>query len=199
MKTISILFTVLVDSLAGSPSLADLDFTNFCVAGICLERSNVSVESVRRKLGMGFVSRRRGDAEGKSYCYYDRVNKIWVEFTFSSKNSHSDTKNPRLEGITLTTVAMCTKSAESQISFEPRAGALRIGQSESGLVQIMGNPNRIDDAILREKKTPEIAQTRYSARFGERVYVYDRENDLGFVFVFIRNGRISTIWQSISE
>jgi len=194
---VHLIAAALVPVCIGKPAMAALDFSRLCVAKVCLEDKSATVERIRAKFGPGQALRREDDAGGESYCYYDAQNNLWGEFTFGS--NHQPHRRPRLLGITLTTAAMCSTNATSKAPIGPRAGRVRIGSSESELVQVMGFPDRVDDALQRERKNPGIKRTRYSARFGDRVYVYERNDDLGFVFVFLASGRVSTVWQSIAE
>lgn len=196
MKSLVLTALVFMAGIFSGVAIGSVNFSGLCVAGICLDDKGINLEKVRDQFGKGFEVRRRDDAGSRSYCYYDASNKVWGEFTFGGDDQHS--RRPTLQGITLTTTAICPKDSSTSVPLES-AGGVRIGQSETELVQIMGKPDRVDDAVQREKKNPAIKRTRYSARFGEQVFVYERKGDLGFVFVFLHAGRVSTVWQSMAE
>ena len=78
-------------------------------------------------------------------------------------------------------------------------GPIQIGAPEQDVITVLGTPSRIDNALAREKQDSRIRGTRYSANYGDRVLVYERKRNLGFVFVFLRSGHVSTVWASIQE
>jgi hypothetical protein len=122
---------------------------------------------------------------------------VWAEFTFASKDRPL-ARYP-LQGVTLSAVDLCSKEQTSRVPIGRKIGALHIGSSEAEVLQTMGNPDRIDEAAARERRDPRYATTRYSARYGERVFVYERKQDLGFAFIFLMQGKVNTIWLSVSE
>jgi hypothetical protein len=93
---------------------------------------------------------------------------------------------------------MCP-SSRALARLTPGIGAIRIGQTEAEVVKVYGPPLRIDDAVARETRDPRYAGTKYSKKFGERVFVYSRPDDSAFVFVYFSNGKVKSIWASIGE
>ncbi len=178
---------------------AKLDLGKFCAGEICLENAKCTLADVFQKFGSSAAIYRADDAkQAPSFCYYDPNRQISAEFTFAGEKNRM-ARYP-LEGITVTTAPICPKNLlSSGKSGGMSVGPIEIGMSTKAVVQKLGEPSRIDDAVAREKKDPKIADTRYSAKFGEQVYVYEKKDDLGFVFVFLRAGKVSTIWASTSE
>ena len=188
--------------LAGSALALEpkaLDMAKFCAAKICLESRKVTRTMVQKTFGGSpSMFRKEDGANEPSFCYYDAARGVSTEFTFS------DAKNPLarypLQGIMVTTASICPKN--SLVKGKARViglGPVELGMAVKSVVEKMGEPARIDDAIQREKEDRRYADTRYSARFGDKVYVYDKKDDLGFVFVFLREDKVSTIWASTSE
>lgn len=100
----------------------------------------------------------------------------------------------------LTEQTMCEgQKSDRKVDLGRQLAGASIGMSESEVLAALGQPTRIDDAKEREARKPSMADTRYSAKFGDRVYVYDSPDDLGFTFVFLKDGRVRTIWFSNSE
>ena len=74
-----------------------------------------------------------------------------------------------------------------------------IGTGESEVLASCGYLNRIDDDKEREARNPAMAATRYASKFSDRVFAYNKPNDLGFTFIYFKDGRVRTIWFSASE
>jgi hypothetical protein len=95
---------------------------------------------------------------------------------------------------------MCApRDASRKVDIGRRLAGAAIGMTEGEVRASIGQPARIDDAKAREASKPAMADTRYSAKFGDSVYVYEKPDDLGFTFIFFKDGRVRTIWFSNSE
>ncbi len=166
---------------------------NLCVKGFCIDstpkKAFNSIASVATKV-------QRSDDQGPSLCFFDATSGSWAEFTFGGTEEHAH--RDVLRGITLTLTPICPKrSSPAEIGFGKSVDGFSLGQSESEVIATRGKPVRVDDAIAREKRDPMMAGTRYSAKFGPRVLVYERNE--ATTFVFIRNGTVATIWTSVGE
>lgn len=168
-----------------------------CLAGLCVTGSRVTEKAVVSKLGDG-IRVHRPDDVGSSRCYFDAGSGVWADFTFAGKEESS--AKGELRGIMLTEQKICEgqKGARKTNLGRQLAGA-SIGMAESEVRASRGQPTRVDDAKEREARKPAMADTRYSAKFGDRVYVYEKPDDLGLTFIYFKDGRVRTIWFSDSE
>lgn len=200
MLLIFIIYSMSVtSSFAGGEASPKLRMTDFCLGSACLQKSGISKKSVQAEFGVGRLFIRLGDESNeRSICYSAPAGMLAAEITFADPNKPMG-RYP-LAGITVTTQKICAGNSTAPKNAIPRQiGAVRLGMTEEDLVRALGKPVRIDDAVAREKRDPRYVGTRYSAMFGEKVYVYNGDDELGFVFVFMRAGVVSTIWAAISE
>ena len=190
-----------ISSSAGGEASTKLRLTDFCLGSACLQKSGISKKSVQAEFGIGRLFVRSGDdSNERSICYADPTGMQSAEITFTDPNKPL-VRYP-LAGITVTTQKICAgNSTAPKKSLPHQIGNVRLGMAEEDLVKVLGKPVRIDDAVAREKRDPRYAGTRYSAVFGEKVYVYNGDDELGFVFVFISvsTRTVSTVWAAISE
>jgi hypothetical protein len=188
---------VLIAFAFGHAAFAGPKSTKACLSALCVADTRTTERAVVKKLGNGTRIHRPDDV-GESRCYFDSAAGVWADFTFAGKEESSGKGD--LRGIMLTEEKMCEgqKSARKVTLGRHLAGAY-IGMSESEVSASLGQPTRIDDAKEREARKPSTADTRYSVKFGDRVYVYDKPDVLGFTFVFLKDGRVRTIWYSNSE
>lgn len=166
-----------------------------CMSGFCVGDSRVNEKAVVAKLGPGVLVHRPDDV-GKSRCY-SYQNSAWVDFIFAGKEESS---RGGLQGIMLTEQQLCEPIVgDRKLGSRRQLAGVSLGMSEREVLAARGKPSRIDDAKQREVRTPSMANTRYSAKFGDSVYVYDTSDSLEFTFVFFKDGRVRTIWFSSSE
>jgi hypothetical protein len=157
----------------------------------------VTEKAVVKKLGSGNRVHRPDDV-GASRCYFDAGSGVWADFTFAGKEESS--AKGELRGIMLTEEKICEgRKGEPKRELGRRLVGASIGMGESEVLASRGQPTRIDDAKEREARKPAMAATRYAAKFGDRVFVYDKPDDLGFTFIYFKDGRVRTIWFSASE
>ena len=188
---------LLVVLTCGSGAIASPTDVNACLAAMCVDGSRVTEKSVVWKLGSGNRVHRPDDV-GASRCYFDVEAGVWADFTFAGKEESSAKGD--LRGIMLTEQIICKgRKGEPKVKLGRQLAGASIGMTESEVLASRGQPTRIDDAKEREARKPAMADTRYSAKFGDLVYVYDKPDDLGFTFIYFRDGRVRTIWCSSSE
>lgn len=198
------LFLVAVSFMSVSSTQADggvtskLRMSNFCIGSSCLQSSHVSKKSVQTEFGAGRMFVRPGDEPSEqSVCYTSADGSVSAEFTFSDPTKPLG-RYP-LSGLTISNQKICVgNSSVPKKALPQQIGSVRLGMTEEKMIAALGKPVRIDDAAAREKRNPRYAGTRYSVMFGEKVYVYNGDDELGFVFVFLRAGAVSTIWAAIS-
>lgn len=168
-----------------------------CLAELCVGGARVTEKAVVKKLGGGSRAHRSDDV-GASRCYFDAGSRVWADYTFAGKEESSAKGD--LRGIMLTEEKICEgrKGEPKHYLGQYLAGAT-IGMSEGEVLASRGQPTRIDDSKEREARKPAMASTRYAAKFGDRVFVYDKPGDLGFTFIYFKDGRVRTIWFSASE
>jgi hypothetical protein len=193
LKTICLLLMVSAGQLVPAGQMPTLA----CLSGFCVGDVHATESAVVKKLGAGIRTHWPDDV-GESRCYVDATSGVWADFTFAGKEESSE--KGKLRSIMLTEQQLCERQKGGhQINLGRQLAGASVGMSESEVLSSLGQPTRIDDAKDRETLRPSIAETRYSAKFGERVYVYDSPDDLAFTFVFFKNGRVRTIWFSSSE
>lgn len=167
-----------------------------CVSGFCVGDSRANEKAVVAKLGPG-IQVHRPDDVGKSRCY-SYPNSAWVDFIFAGKEESG--KKGVLQGIMLTEQQLCEPTpGDRKLSPRRHLAGVSLGMSEREVLAARGKPSRIDDAKQREARTPSMTNTRYAAKFGDSVYVYDVPDSIEFTFVFFKDGRVRTIWFSSSE
>ncbi len=170
---------------------------NVCLVELCVADKRVTERTVVAKLGDG-IRVHRPDDVGVSRCYFDAASGVWADFTFASKEESA--AKGELRGIMLSEQKMCEGGrGKRKASFGRRLAGASIGMSESEVLASRGHPTRVDDARVREARKPSMADTHYSAKFGDSVYVYEKPDDLGFTFIYFKDGRVRTIWFSESE
>jgi hypothetical protein len=170
---------------------------NVCLAGLCVGDKRVTERTAVERLGDG-VRVHRPDDVGLSRCYFDAASGVWADFTFAGKEESS--AKGELRGIMLSEQKMCEgRRGKRETNLGRRLAAASIGMTESEVLASRGKPTRVDDARGRESRRPLMAATRYSAKFGDSVYVYENPDVLGFAFVYFKDGRVRTIWFSESE
>lgn len=202
MKTVAMERVVRVACLVialsyASESASNPAAGNACLSGICVGDALSTEREVVKRLGGG-IRIYRPDDVGASRCYFDAGTGVWADFTFAGKEESSAAGD--LRGIMLTKQRICEgRTGEPRMKLGGQLAGAAIGMTESEVLASRGPPIRIDDAGEREGRKPAMADTRYAAKFGARVYVYERPNDLGFTFVYFRDGRVRTIWFSASE
>jgi hypothetical protein len=181
----------------GFAAIAGPSKVNICLAELCVADKRVTERTVVAKLGDG-VRVHRPDDVGFSRCYFDAASGVWADFTFAGKEESS--AKGELRGIMLSEQEMCEgRRGTRKASLGRRLAGASIGMAESEVLASLGRPTRIDDARRREARKPPMADTRYSAKFGDSVYVYETQDELGFTFVYFKDGRVRTIWFSESE
>lgn len=188
---------VLLMAGIGPTAFAGPGATKVCLSGLCVADVRSTEKAVVKRLGSG-VRTHRPDDVGESRCYFDSAARLWADFTFAGKEESS--RRGELRGIMLTEQKLCEgQGTHRKVHLGHQLAGVSIGMSESEVLASLGKPTRIDDAKEREAQRPSMADTRYSARFGDSVFVYDKPDDLGFTFVFLKEGRVRTIWFSNSE
>lgn len=168
-----------------------------CILSLCAGDQKTSERDVVRKLGRGMSVRRPDDA-GPTRCYFDSANNVWGDFTFVGRERQG--RKDSLESIFLSSQPLCDPSTSK--STAPLNGSLlgvSLGMSEADVVSKLGKPVRTDDSKDRERRKPQMAETRYAAKFGETVLVYSNESDLGTLMVFLENGKTKSIWFTASD
>ncbi len=191
------LVCALLGLFIGSSCIAQRIEVKACIAGFCVGDATATEKAVVKKLGAGTRVHRPDDV-GVSRCYYDFASKVWADFTFAGKEESSTSGD--LRGIMLSEEKMCAShEVINKASIGRQLAGVAIGMTEREVRSLIGQPARIDDAKAREASKPAMADTRYSAKFGDNVYVYEKPDDLGFTFIFFKDGRVRTIWFSNSE
>lgn len=167
-----------------------------CLAGLCVAGHRVTEKAVVAKLGNGTRVNRPDDI-GLSRCYFDAGSGVWADFTFAGAEESSG--KGKLRGIMLTEQKICEgQKGDRKRSLGRQLAGASIGMAESEVLASRGQPTRVDDAKEREVRKPAMADTRYSAKFGDRVYVYEKPDDPGSTFIYFKDGRVRTIWFSES-
>lgn len=180
----------------GSNCFAERTEVKACVAGFCVGDVYATEKAVVKKLGAGTRVHRPDDV-GESRCYFDFASKVWADFTFAGKEESSTSGD--LRGIMLSEQKMCDpREVPRKVRIGRQLAGVAIGMTEGEVRSLIGQPARIDDAKAREASKPTMADTRYSAKFGDSVYVYEKPDALGFTFIFFKDGRVRTIWFSNS-
>ena len=188
---------VLLTITSGQTALANPTTTKVCLSGFCVAELHSTEKAVVKKLGHGIRTHHPDDI-GDSRCYFDSAAGLWADFTFAGKEESS--RKGELRGIMLTEQKLCdSQRTERKVNLGRQLAGVSIGMAESEVLAFLGQPTRIDDAREREARRPILADTRYSAKFGDSVLVYDKPDDLGFTFIFLKEGRVRTIWFSNSE
>ena len=196
MRDVLVVTSACVALLTGPGAIAGSAAGQACLSGFCVGDPSATEKTVVKKLGTG-TRLHRPDDVGESRCYFDPVSGVWADFTFAGKE---ESKKGDLRGLMLTEQRMCEgRGTGHKANLGRQLAGAAIGMAESEVLAVIGRPTRIDDAREREERKPSMADTRYSAKFGERVYVYEKPDDLGFTFVFFKDGRVRTIWFSNSE
>lgn len=191
------ILAALLGLFIGSSGIAQRAEIKACVAGFCVGDVHATEKAVVKELGAGARVHRPDDV-GESRCYFDSATKVWADFTFAGKEESS--RSGDLRGIMLSEQKMCDpREAHRKVDIGRQFAGVAIGMAEREVRSLLGLPTRIDDAKAREASKPAMADTRYSAKFGDSVYVYEKPDDLGFTFVFFKDGRVRTIWYSNSE
>ena len=168
-----------------------------CVSGFCVADARATERALVQQLGTGHRVHRPDDV-GHSRCYFDVAVGVWADFTFAGREEALGSGG--LRGIMLTEEAICDGTDNlRKVRLDRQLAGASIGMSLGEVLALLGLPTRIDDAKAREAQDPSLADTRYSRRFGEIVYVYDEPEEFGFTFIFFRNGRVRTIWFSNAE
>jgi len=181
---------------SGSSCIATQAEIKACLAGFCVGDVHATEKAIAKKLGVG-VRVHRPDDVGVSRCYFDPASKLWVDFTFAGKE---ESRGRELRSIMLSEQQLCDSlKASLKVDIGRQLTGISIAMTEEDVLSVLGQPARIDDAKEREERKPAVADTRYSMKFGDRVYVYEKPAELGFTFVFFKNGRVRTVWHSRSE
>lgn len=179
--------------LAKAEQLPDL-----CVAKICLGVEQVNEKSLvknygegKRQLGMG------NDPSVVRRCFYDKTQNLWLEFTFDKHSIVAE-----LSDIFVSSQSLCEKTFVPKKSFPKIVlkNGLVIGSLDRDVIKVKGKPNRVDENE-KSNSSKLLEKTYFSSIYGETVLVYDYserdENEMNYFY--ISNGKIKTIWLSISE
>lgn len=191
-------FTYLLVALTwASGAVAGTTDMPACLAKLCVGGIRMTERAVVKKLGSGNRVQRPDDG-GASRCYFDAETGVWADFIFAGKEGAS--AEGTLSGIMLTEEKICDgRKGDPKHKLGRHLVGVAIGMDESEVLASRGEPTRIDDATKREANHQMMADTRYAAKFGERVFVYDKPDDLRFVFVYFKDGRVRTIWFADTE
>jgi len=168
-----------------------------CVANFCLGNKELTFQSLKKEYGSGGSVSLDGDQ--KRLCYYDDQQKLWFLLEF---NIHSHTRRTALETIFVSAEKICTKKI-APLSFLQDLktnGDIRVGMPETELLNLKGQPTRVDSSVEREKQSRvSYAGTLYAPRFGEKVLVFLSDDQSKFNFFYITDGKIKSIWVSDAE
>jgi hypothetical protein len=174
-----------------------------CIGGICLEQKGLTEQKLVERFGQGKLY--APDPEDPDFvvrCYYEPSQDAWIEFKFDRRKNYF---NPyQLITIFVSREPLCEKTSTPAKPFaelKTRSG-LKLGSAEQEIVRVKGPPSRVADAVLRETKNPKLkSKSPYAAKYGEKVYVYgkDPEGDLLANSYHVTDGKIKSIWLSVSE
>lgn len=167
-----------------------------CLAGLCIEDRSATEPTVVRQLGHGAVS--IGEAGARTHCYVDAKAGVWAEFGFEDHPSRWS--RPTLNSIMLTTTPLCTPENQRRApDFGRRLGGIAIGWPEAAVVERLGQPFRVDDLKEMDRRHHTVIARRKRSDFGEIAYVYADPATLRFLFVFLENGVVKTLWFAETE
>lgn len=179
-----------------APSTPSAQQPKPCLAGVCLRDLHVTEGAVLRALGPGSRVKRPDDT-GHTRCYFDAESGVWADFTFAG--SEEAVKRGTLRSIMITEEQQCSRESTSKVALRRTLGPVSIGMNLGEVTERLGKPSRVDDARARENRNPALQNSRYAARYGDTVYVYDASEERGFLFVYFRDQRVRTIWFSDGE
>jgi hypothetical protein len=167
-----------------------------CLAGLCIEDRSATEPAVVRQLGHGTVG--TGEAGARTHCYADAKAGVWAEFGFEDHPSRWS--QPTLNSIMLTTTPLCTPDNQRGApDLGRRLGGIAIGWTVDAVVERLGQPFRVDDLKELERRHPTVMARRKRSDFGEMAYVYADPATLRFLFVFLENGVVKTLWFAETE
>ena len=169
-----------------------------CVGKICIGESALTYQEIKARFHAVKFKSTRGTDFGRSLCVYERQAGVSMVLSFSGD---ANLGLKKLDGIFLTRKNLCETGAQkfnpSSLSTE---SGFRIGQSKQSVMERLGSPSRIDNAIKREQKDFRYTNTRYGSIYGvSRLHYEEGANSLLFnQFGIDENGAVVSIWLSDS-
>jgi hypothetical protein len=168
-----------------------------CIGDICLRPKLMSDTDLVKQYGTGYE---KEDVIEKSVigkrCYFDEKQGLWVLVDLYHNN---DPPNMYVVGVHVSTQPLCKNAVHPKKPF-PKLSLktrLSVGDSESSALLKCGKPNRVEDAVAREKGDQRYKDIPgFGQRFGRRSLVYfpEGENSLLMLKIQITDGRVISLW-----
>ena len=170
-----------------------------CLGKFCLLDKQWTESEVVNRFGPGKESLQGKDGLSVSHCYFLPREKLWLELTFDRRQPFQGKVD--LKDIFLTSETLCEQhfQAKEPLDHLMTTSGITVGADEDDVLQLKSTPTRVDDSVARQERNPAYGDTKYAVRYGEKVLVYRKPSDLGFNFFYISNGKVKSIWLSMSE
>lgn len=165
-----------------------------CIGKICIGENALTYREIRAKFHAVKVKNMGGVDWRRSLCLFDRSTGVSMILSFSGDK---DLHTSKLDGIFLTNERLCEKCTRKPHPFSLRTeDGFQIGQSKQSILEKIGSPSRIDNAIEREQKDSRYENTRYGSVYGVSRLHYEGGTDslLFNQFGIDENGTVVSIW-----
>lgn len=196
MRRMTNFLVIFVLCIIGPLADAAESTTAKCVGDICIGAHGKGQKWLLREYGSGRVRKDVDDSGLVVRCYYDARQKLWIELEYSASGSRGS--DLPLTGLFVTNAPMCSTRFVSKSAFPDFVSeyGVKIGSTESEVVNKMGAPERKDDVRAVERKSPYLKNSaRYSSKTGSYRFAYDdAPSSLLFNFYGLKNGRLVSMW-----
>lgn len=189
-----VLFVVVVAMFSNRLHAATLET---CINAICIGEKAPTFNAVKKKFGSVKHAKIAGIDTNRTICLYDAAANSSIVLSFSDD---SPVGKAPLNGIFVARGFLCQGNApvnQKRIAggFRSHRG-IKLGMSKEKVIELLGSPSRVDDAVTREKKDSRYLDTRYGSKYGVTRLHYDAaEPSLLFnQFGIDASGQISSIW-----